>query len=218
MFVKTTITGAVVAAAMAVGANAATIDFTSASTGHSGTVMGINWTMSASGVLNNSQLYDGVGAKNAAQVASGLSFQTDGYGVGAKDDEITTSAKSKEWITISFAKPVLLKAVYWLDLFIAANQGSKEVGQVTTSNGDSYQTSAVQVVNGARPGFAGSMINSGKWITSLTFSVLDSNDAYGFADAALAGVEVAPVPVPAAGALMVAGLGGLAALRRRKKA
>ena len=68
MFVKTTITGAVVAAAMAVGANAATIDFTSASTGHSGTVMGINWTMTASGILNNTQLYDGVGAKNAAQV------------------------------------------------------------------------------------------------------------------------------------------------------
>jgi hypothetical protein len=35
---------------------------------------------------------------------------------------------------------------------------------------------------------------------------------------ALLNVEVAPVPVPAAGLMLVAGLGGLAALKRRKKA
>ncbi len=52
----------------------------------------------------------------------------------------------------------------------------------------------------------------------ISFTVLDTNDAYGYADGALAGVGIAPVPVPAAGLLMVGGLGGLAALRRRKKA
>ena len=44
-----------------------------------------------------------------------------------------------------------------------------------------------------------------------------TNDRQGFADGSLASVSVAPVPVPAAGLLLLGGVGGLAAVRRKRK-
>jgi choice-of-anchor C domain-containing protein len=49
---------------------------------------------------------------------------------------------------------------------------------------------------------------------TLSFSSVD--DGPGFYGAALDNVQIATVPVPAAGLMLLAGLGGLAALRRRK--
>ena len=54
--------------------------------------------------------------------------------------------------------------------------------------------------------------------TVIRFTMLSSNDNYGFADGALAGIGLAAVPVPAAGLMLMGGLAGLGALRRRKKA
>lgn len=220
MFGKYSVLGAVFAAAFAVGsaAGASVIDFTSASTGHSGSVYGgaVTWTMSANGYLNNSQKYDGTYVSPAA-ASTGLSFQTDGYGVGKNDDEITTTAKKQEFIQISFSKPVLVNAIYFLDLFVAKNKSSQEVGQATFSGGQTMTAVAADVFGKGAPGFASSAF-APIWTTMIRFTVLDSNDLIGFADGALAGIGLAPVPVPAAGGLMLAGLGGLAALRRRRKA
>lgn len=221
MFGKFSISGAVMAAVMAIGAaaNAAVIDFTSASTGHSGSVYGgaVTWTMSANGMLNNSQKYDGTYVSPAA-ASTGLSFQTDGYGVGKNDDEITTiPGKKQEFIQISFSKPVLVNALYFLDLFIAKNGSSQEVAQAAFGGGQTVNISAADVFGKGAPGFASATF-APIWTSVIRFTVLDSNDLIGFADGALAGISLAPVPVPAAGGLMVAGLGGLAALRRRRKA
>ncbi|MBS0562964.1 MAG: VPLPA-CTERM sorting domain-containing protein [Proteobacteria bacterium] len=217
---KFSFAGAAFAAAMAVGAsgNAAVIDFTSASTGHSGTVYGgaVTWTMSANGYLNNSQKYDGSYVSPAA-ASTGLSFQTDGYGVGKNDDEITTNARKQEYIEVSFSKPVLVNAIYYLDLFVAKNGAQEEMGNASFSGGQSVNIIATDVFGKGAPGFAAATFKP-IWTTMIRFTALDTNDLVGFADGALAGVGLAPVPVPAAGGMLLAGLGGLAALRRRRKA
>lgn len=81
----------------------------------------------------------------------------------------------------------------------------------------------------ATPYFAGKQSN-GKitlvtmsfddYVSNLTVSLFsDAGDGFGFDDAVLAGTRApSPVPLPAAGLLLLGGLGGLAALRRRKTA
>ncbi|MFM2354562.1 MAG: hypothetical protein RLZZ528_298 [Pseudomonadota bacterium] len=218
MFGLKTLAAAVtgVSLAFAAGAASATvIDFTDASTGHSGALFGgsVTWTMTASGALNNSQAFDG---KTTPSVP-GLSFETDGYGVGVKDDEITTSTKAQEWITVSFSAPVLIDAIYFLDLFVAKDNSSLEVGVATVNGGSPIINLTATDVAGTGSGFVGATF-APILASYITFTVLSSNDAFGFADGALAGIGIAPVPVPAAGLLLLGGLGGLAALRRRKRA
>lgn len=217
MFAKFSIAGAVFSAVIglaAMTANAAVIDFTSASTGASGTIgNGTTWTMTASGPLNNSQLYDG----NAIPAGSGLAFERDGYGVGLKDDEITTTAKSQEWIEVTFSVPTLINAFYFLDLFVARDGSNLEVGQALVDGTNAYLLSATDVAGSGAGGFVSSVFKP-IFATVIRFSVLSSNDNYGYADGALAGIGLAAVPVPAGGLMLMGGLAGLGALRRRKKA
>jgi hypothetical protein len=222
MFGAKWVAGAVTGAMMALGAlaaNAYTIDFTDSGTGTTGTLFGgsVTWTMTASGILNNSQAFDGVatGATNA----SGLSFDTDGYGVGRTDDEITTFPGGRqEWIKVSFSAPVLVNALYFLDLFIAPDGSSLEQAYATFSPTGSVQTvSAVDTFNRVNGGFASTTF-APILTSSIYFTIRSTNDSVGFADGALAGIGIAPVPVPAAGLLLIGGLGGLAALKRRRRA
>lgn len=221
MLTKGVISGAVFGVAMAFSAavsNAAVIDFTSASTGHTGTIAGslVTWSMTSNGVLNNSQAFDG----STAPSVPGLSFQTDGYGVGKNDDEITTTATKQEWINVSFSAPVLVNAFYFLDLFISKDLQTWELLKL--------RSTAARRIRSPRPTLslatrktvlrASLASRSSRSTQRRSASPFSSNDAYGFADGALAGIGLAPIPVPAAGALMLGGLGGLAALRRRKKA
>lgn len=217
MFGKFSIAGAVVSAVIGLAgmtANAAVIDFTSASTGASGTIgNGTTWTMTASGPLNNSQLYDG----NAIPAGSGLSFERDGYGVGLNDDEITTTTKSQEWIEVTFSVPTLINAFYFLDLFVAKDRSNLEIGQALVDGTKPYLLSATDVAGSGAGGFVGAVFKP-IFATVIRFSVLSSNDNYGYADGALAGIGLAAVPVPAGGLMLMGGLAGLGALRRRKKA
>lgn len=204
---------------MLVGASAASanvIDFTSAGTGTTGSILNgtVDWTMTSSGVLNNSQAFDG----NSAPSGTGLSFETDGYGVGLYDDEITTvSTNSFEWIRVTFSAPVMVNAIYFLDLFVAPDQSSQEVGVASINGGfPIISLYASDIAGSGAAGFVGASF-AAVAVTEIFFTVLSSNDNYGFADGALAGIGLAPIPVPAAGFLLLGGLGGLAALRRRRK-
>ncbi len=212
------VAGAVMALSAA-GANAYSIDFTKANTGASGTLFGgsVTWDMTASGVLNNSQAFDG--KATAATNASGLAFDTDGYGVGAKDDEITTFPNGKqEWIRVSFSAPVLVDALYFLDLFVAKDGSSREVAMGSINGGfPIVSIYATDVIGNKRAGFASATF-APILVSDIFFTIMSTNDSVGFADGALAGIGLAPVPVPAAGLLLLGGLGGIAALRRKRKA
>ena len=67
-----------------------------------------------------------------------------------------------------------------------------------------------------RAGYA-SLDVAGLITKSIKIYIGLTNDRQGFADGALASVSVAPVPVPAAGLLLLGGVGGLAAVRRKRK-
>lgn len=222
MFGVKWVSGAIAGAVLAVGAtvgNAYTIDYTDANTGTTGTLFGgsVTWTMTASGILNNSQAFDGTA--NAATAASGLAFDTDGYGVGRRDDEITTFPNGQqEWIRVSFSAPVLVDALYFLDLFVAPDGSSQEVALASINGGfPTVSIYATDVFGGGRPGFAAATF-APILVSDIFFTILSSNDNVGFADGALAGIGLAPVPVPAAGLLLLGGLGGLAMLRRKRRA
>ena len=218
MIGKNMMAGAVAGLALAAAASSASayvIDFTKASTGHSGSLFqgSVSWQLTASGILNNSQAFDGTSTPSG----TGLSFETDGYGVGRNDDEITTSPKGQEWIEITFSAPVLINAVYFLDLFVAPDQSSYEVGQASINGGNPVVSlAASDVARTGAPGFVAANF-APIYASVIRFTILSSNDSFGYADGALAGIGIAPVPVPAAGVLLLGGLAGLGALRRRRK-
>lgn len=216
MFGLKRVLGLVAGVALAAGlsaANATVIDFTSAGTGTSGSLFkgAVTWTLSANGALNNSQVFDGSLAPSGVP----LSFQTDGYGV--VDDEISTTSRLTQYIDLTFSAPTLVDAIYFLDLFVARNVQSAEVGFASIDGGAPIALLATDLAGTRAAGFVGAAFVP-VLASVIRFTVQDTNDLLGVADGALAGVGIAPIPVPAAGLLLLGGLGGLAALRRRKKA
>jgi hypothetical protein len=205
------VTGIALAAGLSA-ANATVIDFTSAGTGTSGSLFkgAVTWTLTSNGTLNNSQAFDG----NPTPVGTPLSFQTDGYGVG--DDEISTSSRITQYIDLTFSAPTLIDAIYFLDLFVARNIQTAEVGLASIDGGAPIALMATDIAGSGTAGFVSALF-APVLATVIRFTVFDTNDLLGVADGALAGVGIAPVPVPAAGLMLLGGLGGLAALRRRRK-
>lgn len=208
----------ILAGGMAVAASAVSaevIDFTDASTGTSGTVLGsVTWTMtSAKGTLNNYQSYDGL---NVASSTMGLAFDTDGYGAGSTiySDEIN----SKNTVTISFSEKVGISGFAFLDLYKNMATGVGETA-ILTANGISYYL-GFDALNQAYGGYAEMILDSIIYADTISFTVASSNDGKGVADGALAGLsisDIVPVPLPAAGALLLGGLGGLSLIGRRRK-
>ncbi|MFN0116088.1 MAG: VPLPA-CTERM sorting domain-containing protein [Paracoccaceae bacterium] len=215
---KLSMKAAIAAAAIGLGwvgtANAALIDFTSKSVvaGISGnTLTGNGWVLTGS--PSNLNLVNGPQPPGPIGPLAG---QTDGLGI--KDDEVTYPGES---ITITFTKTMRLSAVYFLDLFF---------GRAGTEF-------ALLAVDGSAAGsFAATQYNPGRGNTNsgygaytglnfvgkaFTFSVAPTNDLLNRIDKpdyALAGIDVAPVPLPAGALLLGSALAGFAMLRRRKSA
>jgi hypothetical protein len=203
----------------ATAAHAALIDFTDSNsyvispanvaTG-AGVGTGVTWSLTGSGPLNNSE----VGPGPIGPLA-GIND-----GIGVNDDEISNINGRSERVTLKFSQQVTVIGLYFLDLFRSND----------TTNGKrfSYEKAVVRIDGGPRILFkallpfsegVGFAAYEGLSLTGtrFVFSSLKTNDNVGYGDYALAGVRLAPVPLPAGILLLGGALLGLGALGRRRK-
>jgi hypothetical protein len=209
---------AAVTMAGAMGVAASTIDFTDTGSytftpaAATGSTDGIGWTLDSvpdTSVLTISGPYDGDAAP-----ATPLALDNDGIGVlltTEVDDEVSFPAES---LTMTFDEAVEVTGFYFLDLFgeetVTIYADGELVVPLATVTADS---AAGDNSIGGYTYYA-----LGATVTSLTFVPGSQNDNRGDPDFALAGIDIAAIPVPAAGLLLLTALGGLGLARRRKTA
>jgi hypothetical protein len=206
---------AFVTMAGAMGAAASTIDFTDEGAYTitddlaTGTTDGIGWTLDSNppdSRLRYTQEFDG----DAAPVTP-LALENDGIGVSflLPDDEVSFPRES---LTMTFDSEASVTGFYFLDLFGAEtveiyDENNVLLTTVTASSAD---------LDNSVGGYTYFAFDAS--VTSLTFVPGPLNDSLGRPDFALAGVDLAAIPVPAAGLLLLTALGGLGLARRRKSA
>lgn len=191
-------------------ASAAVVDFT-ASNSTSGSVGSIGWSLTGS---PGDTIIFGDNGPGSVGVLAGLND-----GVGLNDDEISEGG---QYLTVVFDRPVRLTGFWALDLFRdGARDTDPETAQVyagSTPTGAplaSLAATEVKIIGtpGVGFGFLGGLNFVG---TTFTFNELDGgNDGAGVGDYALAGLEIAAIPVPAGGLMFGTALLGLGLLRRR---
>lgn len=148
-----------------------------------------------------------------ASVNSNLAFDYDGIGIG--DDEITNNNGAQEAVTVNFSRTVKILGFYFLDLYAAVGIADAEVAEVYR-DGALVGLFTADLLFQQLGGYKHAIINP-ILADSLVFRAATGNDNVGLADYALAGIDIAPVPIPAALPLFLTGLAGLGYLGRRKK-
>lgn len=198
------------------GASASLLDFTDNAAYDSqsdalatGTIAGIGWTLTPAG---GDLTFTTPGPGSVGPLVG------DNDGVGVDDDEITI--RPPESVTLTFDKAVQVTGLFFLDLFIAADNSVTESAIITNAAGDMVELFAQENEPGFGLGEFSSVAGDFASFTgkSFTFTVGTLNDNVGQADYALAGIEIAPIPLPAGILLLGTALGGLGLARRRKKA
>ena len=193
-------------------AKAAVIDFTAYPVGTAGTLTGnvgsIGWTLTSSR-----------GEIRAPEACTSpvpeLACVNDGLGISGSE----IAGSPNNYIQIVFSRSVALVATWFLDLFVAQDGSSAEIAYITAGTPGGVPDVTV-VADKVYPGGNGYRKAEGFRLIGTTFSFFvdpNGNDNIGRPDAALGAVKIAPVPLPAAGMLMLGALGGLAVLSRRRQ-
>ncbi|MEL6952299.1 MAG: VPLPA-CTERM sorting domain-containing protein [Pseudomonadota bacterium] len=195
MTIRKKMAGLGLAIGMAFGASsasAAVVDFTGSGTGAAD---GASLSCSTTGFLN-------LGGCSVTFNSAGLGVQ--GGLIDTQGDELDGFGGT-ESITISFAQNMV-----W--------------SNITFGLWDSGDDALLQADSGPALSYGGnnpSLDLPNVVSSSLTITAVDSLNGF-FSnkrdDFTIASIEVAPVPLPAAGFMLLAGLGGLYAMRRRQKA
>ena len=183
-------------------ASASIIDFTNAAT------YSIDTATTASGDQGGGWTAVAVGGPiNISEAGPGtqgpLLGANDGLGIGERDDEISLM----ESFTITFNDAVTIVGLFFLDHF------EPETALVSVDGGANVSFASIV----PRPGIGFTSFATSLTGTSFTFTV-DIPNEIGVADYALAGIDLAPIPLPAGLLLLGGALGALGVARRRKAA
>jgi hypothetical protein len=187
----------------------------------SGTAGGVTWTITPSaGTLTYN------GGSDAPGMGDGLSGEGDGIGIsGLGDrDEVDNllDDRPREFLNLKFDREVTLTGAFYLDLFQnpdteALEQASLFAGFGATGSALVSTDADVDAILGTGFASTGTISFTG---TEFSFAPTGENDGLSLDNFALAGFSyeagMAPIPVPAAGFLLVGALGGLGLMRRRK--
>lgn len=205
---------AVSAGLLAAGAaSAATIDFTDngsytfSQAAISGSANGIGYTLTptpSNGKLTRVSS-DAPGAGRFAPLVG------DNDGIGIDDDEVSAPLQA---LTLTFNSAVKITALYFLDLF--QNPDNQNSESVIVTAGGMTSTYAAQVPFQDMFGY-GAFTGLSLTGTSFLFTPSNGNDGQENPDFSLAGLDVAPVPLPAGIWLLGGALGGFGAMRRRAR-
>ena len=217
MVKKVNLLGAAAAALLACGvsAHAAVIDFTDAAIApvgskgpYSGSIGATSWTLTGFPVQ--------VQAPEACTSAV-PDLACDNDGIGIAGPEITGNGRA--YATVTFSRQVALVGAWFLDLFVAADGSNAEIAYIS-KDGNSIPGAVAVTADLTFPNDNGFKKADGFKLVGTTFTFFVDpvgNDNVGRPDAALAGLEIAPVPLPAGGLLIASALGGLGLMRRKQK-